>query len=70
MLEAAASQHASIARAVLFVGLLIQRAQSLHHIIEQDRLLPAWSAAHKRCRFHGACVRCPGRKNRAFFVKR
>ena len=48
MLEAAAAQHAPIARAVLFVGLLVQRAQSLHHIVEQNRLLPAWSAAQMR----------------------
>ncbi len=29
----------------MFTGLLVQRAKSFHHLIEQNRLLPARSAA-------------------------
>ena len=69
MFEAAAAQHALIPRAVLFVGLLVERAQSLHHIVEQNRLLPAWNAAQMRGRLRRARVRRPRSKNCAFFVK-
>ncbi len=67
MFEAAAPHNPPIAGAVLFISLLVQRAQSLHHVVEQNRLLSARRAAQMWSCLWRARVRCPTRQeSRAF----
>jgi hypothetical protein len=72
MLEATATEDPAIAGTIgcLIIRLVVQRAESLDYVLENDRSLPARSATQMRSSLHRAGVRGPRSENGPLFVER